>query len=52
MEIFFYYKLTINGEIHDLTEARPDAIHSLAQIEALMILLHPAEHQWTIRVYP
>jgi len=35
---------TIDGEINDFTEPGSDAVHSLAQIEALVIFLDPAKH--------
>lgn len=43
---------TIDGEINDFTEPGSDAVHCLAQVEALVILLNPAEHQRTVGVYP
>lgn len=36
----------------DFTEASANAVDSLAQIESLVVLLHPSEHQGAVRVYP
>lgn len=43
---------TVDGEMNYFTEPGPDAVHSLAQVVALVILLNPAEHERTIGVYP
>lgn len=43
---------TVNGEINDFTEPGPNAVHSLAQVESLVIFLDPAEHERAVGVYP
>lgn len=45
-------KRTIDGEVNDFAEPGADPVSSLAQIKALVILLHPTEHQRAVRVYP
>lgn len=35
---------TVDGEINDFTEPGTDAVHSLTQVEALVVFLDPAEH--------
>lgn len=38
--------------MYDFAEASADPIHRLAQIKALVVLLHSTKHQRTVRVYP
>lgn len=42
---------TVDGKINDFTESSSDAVHSLAQIKALVIFLDPAEHERAVGVY-
>lgn len=44
-------KRTVDGEVDDLAESCPDSIDGLAQVVALVVLLHPGENQRAVRVY-
>lgn len=41
---------TIDGEVDDLAEAGADAVDRLAEVEALVVLLDPGEHERAVRV--
>lgn len=43
---------TVDGEIYDFTESSSNAVYGFAQIETLVVLLHTAEYQRAVGMYP